>query len=115
MRLEATVPESRAVAVEKLAEELGVSKSQLIDEALALFLIAVREARAGRRLVTTTPGSAHATCEIVTPTLFAMESPSPDPQVVDFGPAAIEKIAALAALPPKANARLRAAAKRHPR
>ena len=58
MRLEATVPETRGAAVVKLAEELGLSKSQLIDEALTLFLTAVREARLGRRLMTMAHGAA---------------------------------------------------------
>jgi hypothetical protein len=51
MRLEATIPDSRANAVVKLADELA-ERSQIIDEALALFLKAVVEVRRGRRLVT---------------------------------------------------------------
>ena len=36
MRFEATVPDSRGNAVVQLADELGLSRSQLVDEALAL-------------------------------------------------------------------------------
>jgi hypothetical protein len=43
MRLEATIPESRGTAVVKLAEELGLSRSQIVDEALSLFMKAVLE------------------------------------------------------------------------
>ena len=57
MRLEATVPDSRGTAIVELAEELGLSRSQLIDEALALFLKAVVEVRRGNRLVTMDPRS----------------------------------------------------------
>jgi len=55
MRLEATVPESRGSAVQELADELGLSRSQIIDEALSLFIKAVLEIRRGRRLVTLDP------------------------------------------------------------
>ena len=37
MRLEATVPDSRGSAVQELADQLGLSRSQIIDEALSLF------------------------------------------------------------------------------
>ena len=43
MRLAATVPDNRGSAVLELADELGLSRSQLIEEALALFLKAVLE------------------------------------------------------------------------
>ena len=52
MRLEATLPDSRGDALVKLADELGLSRSQVVDEAVALFLKAVLEIRRGRRLVT---------------------------------------------------------------
>src|SRR3990167_291172 len=73
MRLEATIPESRGAAILKLADELGLTKSQLIDEALTLFLAAVMEVRRGRRLMTMEQGASQPACEIVTPTLSAME------------------------------------------
>jgi hypothetical protein len=63
----------RHVAAIQLADELGLSRSQLIDEALALFLKAVVEVRRGRRLVTVDPSSAAPACEIATPTLAALE------------------------------------------
>lgn len=73
MRLEATVPDNRGSALVQLADELGLSRSQLIDEALALFLKAVLEVRRGRRLVTLDPQSSAPACEIATPTLAALE------------------------------------------
>lgn len=73
MRIEATIPDSRGDAVLALAEQLGLSRSQIVDEALALFLKAVLEVRQGRRLVSQVPGEAHAACELTTPTLTTLE------------------------------------------
>jgi hypothetical protein len=75
MRLEATVPDHRGAAVLELAQELGLSRSQIIDEALALFMKAVTEVRRGRRLVTLDPRSSQPVCELATPTLSALELP----------------------------------------
>jgi hypothetical protein len=47
MRLEATIPDSRGTAVQKLADELGLSCSQIIDEALSLIVKAMLEVRRG--------------------------------------------------------------------
>jgi hypothetical protein len=38
-----SLPDSRGNAVVRLADELGLSRSQIIDEALALFLKAALE------------------------------------------------------------------------
>jgi hypothetical protein len=111
MRLEATIPDGRGAAVVKLAEELGLTKSQLIDEALTLFMTAVMEVRRGRRLMTMEQGGSQPACEIVTPSLSMMEW-ALLPTQVTLPTTAVEKIAALAQAPAKAGARLRAAAKR---
>lgn len=112
MRLEATVPESRGEAAIQLAEELGLSRSQLIDEALGLYLKVVLEVRRGRRLVTLDPGSSQPACEIATPTLSALEW-ALKPERLDLPPTALEKMHELASAPTEPSARLRAAAKRH--
>jgi hypothetical protein len=39
MRVEATVPDALAAALDEMAVELGVSRSQIIDEALTLVAI----------------------------------------------------------------------------
>jgi hypothetical protein len=41
--MEATIPDARGATAVELADELGLSRSQLIDEALALFTKAVIE------------------------------------------------------------------------
>jgi hypothetical protein len=111
MRLEATVPDSRGAAILELAEELGLSRSQLIDEALALFLKAVIEVRRGRRLVTLDPSSSHPAAEIATPTLTALEWAA-RPQKLDLAPAALAKVQAQLDRPRPPSARLASAAKR---
>jgi hypothetical protein len=76
MRFEATIPDNRGNAAVQLADELGLSRSQLIDEALSLFLKAVVEVRRGRRLVTVDPAFHQPACEMATPTLAALGSGS---------------------------------------
>lgn len=111
MRLEATVPDSRGEAVIQLAEELGLSRSQLIDEALALFLRAVIEVRRGRRLVTLDPTSGQAAAEIATPTLTALEWAA-QPRKLTLSPAALAKVKAELDAPRAPSPRLVSAAKR---
>jgi hypothetical protein len=112
MRVEATIPASRGSAVADLAEELGLSRSQIIDEALALFLKAVLEVRRGRRLVMVGPGASGASCEIATPTLSALEWAA-HPQRIDLAAESLAGMDAMVRKPRKPNARLRAAAKQH--
>ncbi len=114
MRLEATVPDNRGAAVLELAEELGLSRSQLIDEALALFMKALMEVRRGRRLVTLDPHSSQPACELATPTLSALEW-TMRPEKIDLPAKALARMQELVKAPPKPGARLRAAAKRHSR
>jgi hypothetical protein len=111
MRFEATVPDSRGSAAVQLADELGLSRSQLIDEALALFLKAVVEIRRGRRLVTIDPRTSQPACELATPTLSALEWAT-KPEPLRLPAKALAKVKELAAAPPAPGARLRAAAKR---
>ena len=71
MRLEAAIPDSRAKLLAELADELGASRSQLVDEARSLFFNAVLEVRRGRRLVSR--GGIEPEREMVTPTLMQLE------------------------------------------
>ncbi len=114
MRLEATVPDQRGQALDRLARELGLSRSQVVDEALSLFLKAVLEVRRGRRLVTLDPASPDAACELATPTLSALEWAA-NPVRIGVPAAAFAKMRSLAGLPPKPGTRLKAAVRRHTR
>ncbi|MCL2726250.1 MAG: hypothetical protein FWD69_17650 [Polyangiaceae bacterium] len=112
MRFEATVPDSRGSAVVQLAEELGLSRSQLVDEALALFLKVVLEVRRGRRLVTLDPSSSAPACEIATPTLAALEW-TQNPKKLELPAEVLAKMQAMTEAAPAPSPRLRAAARRH--
>jgi hypothetical protein len=112
MRLEATIPDSRGSAVAQLADELGLSRSQLIDEALALFLKVVIEVRRGRRLVTLDPRSSQPACEVATPTLSALEW-ALQPEKLELSPRALSRMQELVEAAPKPSSRLKAAAKRN--
>jgi len=112
MRLEATVPETRGTAVVQLADELGLTRSQLIDEALTLFLKAVLEVKRGRRLVTLDPRTSQPACELATPTLLALEW-ALQPERLTLPADAVAKMKALTEAAPKAGSRLQAAAKRN--
>jgi hypothetical protein len=110
MRLEATVPDSRGSAVQELADELGLSRSQIIDEALSLFIKAVLEIRRGRRLVTMDPQNLQAVCELMTPTLTAIEW-ALRPDKLELPDAALAKMQEMVDAPAEPSARLRSAAK----
>ena len=112
MRLEATVPDSRGAAVAELADELGLSRSQLVDEALALFLKAVLEVRRGRRLFTLDPRSAQPACELATPTLSALEWALASEKLA-LPTEALSKMHGLVETAPQPGPRLRAAVRRH--
>jgi hypothetical protein len=114
MRLEATVPDSRGSAVQELSEQLGLSRSQIVDEALSLFMTAVLEVRQGRRLVTVDPQNAGADRELVTPTLTTLEW-ALKPEKLKLPAAALTKIQETMVASKRPGARLRAAAKRHRR
>lgn len=107
MRLEATVPDSRGAAVKELAEQLGLTRSQIVDEALSLFLMAVMQFRQGRRFVSIGPTADDQT-QLMTPTLaqlqwmFAQRS-------AGLGDEATGRMVDLIESPPEANEALRAA------
>ena len=112
MRLEATVPDSRAQAIDRLADELGLSKSQIVDEAIAMFIQAVSAVRGGRRLVAVSPDAKSGPdCLIMTPTLSALEWTSRS-EPLQISVEALERVRALIAEPPAPGARARAAAAR---
>jgi hypothetical protein len=112
MRLEATVPDSRGQAVERLADELGLSKSQVVDEAVAMFIQAVFAVRGGRRLVAVAADERSGPdCLIMTPTLASLEwTARSEPLQVSVE--ALERVRALIAQPPSPGGASRAAAAR---
>ena len=73
MRIEATIPDPRGEQLQQLADELKVSRSQLVEEALALFLTAATEARGGRRVAIIEAESRAQVREVVSPSLSQLE------------------------------------------
>lgn len=73
MRLEATISDPRHEQLQHLAEELRVTKSQVIDEALALFQKAVMEVRKGHRVAIIEAESQRPVCEMASPSLTQIE------------------------------------------
>ena len=114
MRLEANVSDNRGTAAMQLAEELGLTQSQLIDEALSLFLKAVLEARRGRRLVTLDPDSSTPATLLATPTLAALEWGF-KPEKRDFPAQALENMKPRNELAPSPSPHQRDSSKRHGR
>jgi hypothetical protein len=106
MRVEATIPDARGIALGELAAELQLSRSQIIDEALALFMNAVLEMRRGRKLVTVSATGKGITREIITPTLAQLEWTT-SRQTLELPVEAVQKMAELIENPPRANNALR--------
>lgn len=113
MRIEATLPDSRGNAALELAEELGLSRSQLVDEALALFMRVVLEVKRGRRVMTVDPSRKEPDCELTSPTLTTLEWAKSPP--VNLSPAALEKMAQLIEHPPAPSRFLKDAEVEHER
>jgi hypothetical protein len=86
--------------------ELKATKSQIVDEALALFLKASMEAKRGRRAAIIEPGSRQAVAEIVSPSLSQAEWPAHREKVVLSGKDS-EKVGELLAHPREPTEALR--------
>jgi hypothetical protein len=106
MRVEATVPESRGEALVELAHQIGLTRSQVIDEAIALFLEAVVEVRRGRRIVTIEPSGTSPACEMSTPTLTILEWAA-HRETINISAEALAEVAGLVESPPAATPALK--------
>jgi len=73
MRIEATIPDATGEQLNQLTGELGITRSQVVEEALALLVRAVLEARRGRRVAIIEAESQKTVCEIVSPILTQLE------------------------------------------
>lgn len=111
MRLEATIPDPQGEAADKLAEELGLTRSQLVQEAVALYLKAVMEIRNGRRIAVIDRKSQTAVIELTSPALTQLEWLTMG-ETIDLPPAAAARLAALAKKPAAPTAALKRAIRR---
>ncbi len=111
MRLEATIPDPQGEAVDKVAGELGLTRSQLVQEAVALYLKAVMEVRNGRRLAVIDRNSSGTVVELTSPALTQLEWLASG-QTIGLSPAAAGRLAALTAKPPAPTPALKRAVRR---
>jgi hypothetical protein len=102
-RIEATIPDQRAEQVKQLEQELGLSKSQLVDEGLAILAKAVAETRQGRRLGFV--GKDQKVTEFTSPTLSLVEW-AIEREPLKLSGAAFEQVKGLIERPPAPNAAL---------
>jgi hypothetical protein len=72
MRLEATLSETRREQLRTLQAELKLTKSQVIDEALSIFLKAYMETKRGNRLAII-DADGRQTVEVASPSLSQVE------------------------------------------
>ena len=114
MRIEATLPDTRRAQLDALEAELHLSKSQVIDEALSLFVKAVLEAKRGNRLGIIEGSSGRTLIELVSPSLSHLEW-ARQPRPVKVSRAAAAKMAELSARPAAPTPALKRAMARHRR
>jgi len=108
MRIEATIADLRGKQVDSLAEELGVSKSQLVDEALSLFVKAAMETKQGNRVAIVSRESREPICELASPSLTQLEWVA-DTQKVRISARGLGRVARLIDRAPAPPAALRRA------
>jgi hypothetical protein len=111
MRIEATLPEPRALQLKELANEFNVSKSAILDEALSLLMTALMGARSGRR-VALIDASQKVVSEVATPLLTQLEWTASRTKIV-LSQREAEKVDALLADPPEPTPALRKAMAHH--
>lgn len=73
MRVEATLSEARGQQLDEAARELGVSRSELINEAVAILLTSLHEYSRGFRLALVNRTAGTVVRELVTPVLAQVE------------------------------------------
>lgn len=72
-RIEATVADTRIEILTQLAEELGANRSQIVDEAIGLFIKSVLEIKKGNVIAIFDRDRKNMICELSTPTITALE------------------------------------------
>lgn len=108
MRFEATLSQRKGEALVQLAQELGMTKSQLMDEALGLYLKIVLEARKGKRLaiLQSELPSGEGNCELTTPALALLEWTA-QRQVIELEPEEFKTLVELSEHPSEPNQALK--------
>ncbi len=108
MRIETTLPDPRAQQLAEMADELQMSKSAVIEEALALLFTSLAEARRGRRMAIIDAETQRVISQLSTPALSQMEWTASRERLT-LGSREFSMAAEAVANPPKATAALRRA------
>jgi len=111
-RIEATIPEPRFEQVKELERLLGLSKSQIVEEALALFFKAVLEIQRGHRVAFAADD--HLVREFTSPALSQVEWITHREQV-RLSDRGVDRMQELAEKPPAPTPALKAAVARRKR
>lgn len=114
MRFEATLSQRKGEVLVQLAQELGMTKSQLMDEALGIYLKIVLEAKKGKRLaiLQSQLPSGEGNCELTTPALALLEWTA-QKQFIELEPEEFKSLAELSENPPEPNEALKQLARKH--
>ncbi|MGE5047708.1 MAG: hypothetical protein ACM3PC_04005 [Deltaproteobacteria bacterium] len=113
MRLEATISETRREQLRALQAELKLSKSQVVDEALSIFLKAYMETKRGNRLAIIDPEGRQAV-QVASPALSQVEW-ALFSRSLKVSPAAAKKVKRMVGRPAAPTAGLRKAMTRRRR
>ncbi len=111
-RIEATIPEPRFAQVQDLEEQLGLTKSQIVEEALGLFFKAVLELRQGHKVGFLAPDRKSLAVEFTSPALSQVEWAT-NRESVTVSAKGFARMQKLLNRPPAPNAALKAAIARH--
>ncbi len=112
-RIEATIPEPRFEQVKHLERTLGLTKSQIVEEAIALLFKAVLEVQRGHRVGFVGPDE-RMRCEFTSPALSQVEWATHQ-KPIRLSDRAFDRVQALVEDPPAPAPALRAAMARRKR
>lgn len=112
-RIEATIPEPRLEQVKQLEKELGMTKSQIVEEAIALFFKVVVEVQRGHR-VGFAVDDERLVREFTSPALSQVEWAT-HRETVRLSDRGFDRMQELASKPPVPTATLKAAVARRKR
>lgn len=111
-RLEATLPDPRGAQVVELANSLKVSRSAFVEEALSLLVMAIMEARHGRRVAIVDTASQRVVSQLTTPLLMQVEWGTQPREKIALTRREAKKVDELLANPPSPGPALRRAMSR---
>ncbi len=111
MRIETTLPDPRARQLSEVAAELHMSKSAVIEEALALLFTSLLEARRGRRVAIVDAETNRVITQLSTPALSQVEWAT-HRERIELPEAGLLRVAEAVAHPPEPAPALRKAMRR---